>query len=777
MNRIGQRIAIFFLLTQMGGQLLAEEEIATGKFVVSLTSDGNQKPWIVNALEQNIYNDLSGYARIVPFKKEAYEDQLCIDRNTDCILEIYKKLEVDALMLGTVDNSDIEYEIYDIQNKYLVQTGSIEIGTGSSLLKLRMGAFRAFKPFIEKGGILENRKYNAIADAEADDATDEVIKNYSATILKSQVLMFLAGFTCFPYLFSFLGKPLRHPARSKVIFRWFYPFMVVSLLVIGLQFVLEATGTGNVLDIIYSFFDGYHWILAAVSGIFWGFFFIINFKIVIPHLQGIERIEPKNLVPLLQSCLITLLIKTIIVAGFCFGFFYGVLYLGNLFSMSQEVILLFLFPLSGLYIFYWVALMLEVFSMSIDVKLSGRKFDFQNVWSLKIRKYFIGYLKRNGVTLNKKLVKSIVFLPGVNKGVACYGGGFSGPRITIGKDLLKFALGDIDETNLEDIEEYDKKAIAPVLRQNSAFQITANLTNQRKAKKLFKSRQEKKRIKRLENMQKFFQRDLKSQGHKHNDRLENSAQGIILARLEGDDDLPSLMSDNLEEMQVLEEILLEFSALNHRYDEDAEIDDSSEEDKDFLFGALLHKFGGILRHEDIFSTLQLYLPRRKKAKERTYNFLFSKYFAVVADTFVVLNFGLNHLMQHLYYQATESTSHLTTKGITSGLLVSQDEILTCTKEITDERKPRIIQTDELDRIVWLSKFCQESIRNQRQPIIQPNRVFKWAFSLGVTYLASIVLINSYNYHPIYTEIIAKEKQVIADAIENEKEKERKKNEG
>jgi hypothetical protein len=158
MNRLGQTIAILFLLTQMGGQLLAEEEIVTGKFVVSLTIDGNQKPWIVNALEQNIYNDLSGYARIVPFQKVPDEDKLCIDRDTDCILEIYKNLEVDALMIGTVDNSEIEYEIYDIQNKYLVQTGSIEVGSGSSLLKLRMGAFRAFKSFIETGGILENRK-------------------------------------------------------------------------------------------------------------------------------------------------------------------------------------------------------------------------------------------------------------------------------------------------------------------------------------------------------------------------------------------------------------------------------------------------------------------------------------------------------------------------------------------------------------------------------------------------------------------------------------------
>jgi hypothetical protein len=48
-----------------------------------------------------------------------------------------------------------------------------------------------------------------------------------------------------------------------------------------------------------------------------------------------------------------------------------------------------------------------------------------------------------------------------------------------------------------------------------------------------------------------------------------------------------------------------------------------------------------------------------------------------------------------------------------------------------------------------------------------------AFSLGVIYLASIVLLNSYNYHPKYVEIIGKEKQEIADAIKNEQEKERK----
>ena len=161
-NRFCHLVVIAALLLSTGGRLLAEEKVVTGTFVVSFTAEGKQKAWIVNALEQNIYNDLSGYARIVPFSKVIDEDQICADRDIDCILEIYKALDVDALMLGTVDDSDIDYEIYDIQNKFLVNTGSIEIGSGSSLLKLRMGAFKAFKSFIEKIKYRQtNHKFNS----------------------------------------------------------------------------------------------------------------------------------------------------------------------------------------------------------------------------------------------------------------------------------------------------------------------------------------------------------------------------------------------------------------------------------------------------------------------------------------------------------------------------------------------------------------------------------------------------------------------------------------
>jgi hypothetical protein len=454
-------------------------------------------------------------------------------------------------------------------------------------------------------------------------------------------------------------------------------------------------------------------------------------------------------------------------------FFSGISQAGNLFSIQQDVIVVFLFPLSGLYILYWGALMLEVFSMSIDVKLAGRKFDFNSMWNLKVRKYFISYLKRNGVTLNEQLVKDIVFLPGENKGVVCYGGRLSRPRITIEKDLLKFALGDIDESNFEELEEHTQKAVEPVLRQTSAFQIVANLSQRSKKKKLFQSRYEKKRIKILEKMQTFFERDLNLQRSQYNHQTEDVMHGVVFPRLEGGGDFPSLMSDNLDDMQVFEEILLECSMDKYRYDDDAEVDDSSEQDKDFLFGALLHKFGGLLRHEDIFSTIYLYLPRRKKAKKRSYNFPFSKYFSVVADTFVVLNFGLSHLMQYLYHQATNSSSHLTKKGITSRMLNSQDEILTGTKEVIDEREPRLILTDELDRITWLSRFCHGSIERPVPATMLAKKVFKLSFFLGATAMAFMVLINSYNYHPKYRAIIDQEEQEIADAIKNEQDKEEK----
>lgn len=764
--------ATFLLLISVEGKLFADEKIVTGKFVVSFSVEKNQKYWVVNALEQNVYNDLSGYTRVVPFKKSIDEDQLCKDRDIDCILDIYKKLNVDALMLGKVGRSDIEYETYDIQNKSLVETGSIDIGSGSNLLKLRLGAFNAFKPFIEKGGILDKRKYNIVSDDSLNEAGNKGIQEKSNKELKNQVLMFLAIFACFPYLLSLIGKPRRHPERAKLVLHWFYPFLIVSLLIIGYLYILEADGSGNIFNIL-SLFDGYQWILTGLGGIVWGFFLIINIKIIIPHLQGIERVKPNVLFPLFQSLFITISIKALIIMAFYICYFYGVFYIGKLFLIDHELIVLLLFPFSGLYIIYWTALMLDTFSMSLDVKLSGNDLDYKNVWNLKIRKYFIAHLKRNGVMLNKRLVEDVVFLAGQNRGVVCYGGGFSRPTIAIEKDLIKFALGDVDDFNPEETVAFTRKVFDKTLRQNNVLIIVANLSEEYKKKKLFKSRHDKKRIEHLKSVQKFFQRDLKLNSNNRNERSGDVLQGRVVPRLDRDDDLPGLMCDNGMDIQIVELLLQENTGDNYHYDAEAEVDDSNEGDKDFLFGAILLKFGELLRHENVFTTIYYYLRYKKIFKRLPYNFIFSKYFAVVADTFVVINFGLNHLMQYLHYQATSIPSFLTVKGIPSTMLKSQDEILISAKEAADERKPKLIRTDELERIVWLSRFCQGSFELQQGINSRAKKIFKWSFAVGIIYMASTVLINSYNYHPKYVQIIENEKQEIAEAIKKAQDKERK----
>jgi hypothetical protein len=772
LNRLLQITVLYLLLLFTAGELFAEDKIVTGKFVVSLTAKGNQKAWVVNALEQNIYNDLSGYEKVVPVKKDVAKERGCENRRADCIVEVYKNLDVDALMLGTVDDSDIDYEIYDVQNRFLVKTGSIDIGSGSNLLKLRMGAFSAFKSFLEKGGILDKRKYTALADSEVDEETAQTVQVSADTRLQKAVLILLALFTAFPYLLSLFGKPRKHPERVKVILRWFYPFLFVCLSVIAYQWILIDRGAGSIPDIVFNQFDGYHWMLTGLGGMLWGYFIIINFKIIFPHLQGIERIRPNNLIPLLQACLVTIVIKTLIIATVFSGVFSVAFYTGKLFSVNQEIMVLVLFPLSGLYFSYWVALMLDIFSMSIDINLSDGDLDIDSIWSLKTRDYFIGYLKRNGVTLNKRLIDDTVFLAADNEGAMCYGGGFNRSRITIDRGLMKFALGDIDDFNPVDTAMFTRKETEPVKRQNSVFQLFANLSPELTTKKISRSRHDKHKIKNIERAQKHYQRDLGLPVSIRKNPPEDVLQGIVYPHLDGADNFPSLMSNDADDMRIVEALLLDGSLRSHPYDEDAEIDDSSEQDKDFLFGTLLHKFGALIRREEIFSTLYLYFFYKPEEKRKPYNFVFSRYFAIVADTFVVLNFGLNHLIQHLYYQVTDDPSFLTTKGIVSGMLKSQDEILTRAKQLIDERETTSIQTDELDRLIWLSRFSQDPIEHKMHTNILAERVVKWSVSLGVVYIVVMAVVNSYHYHPEYLAIIEQEKQKIAEAIEAEKERER-----
>ncbi len=755
-------------------QATAEEDvIVTGKFVVSLKGESGQRAWVVKALEQNVYRDLAGYTRVVPVQKSPNESARCPGRDVDCLLKLYDGLGIDGIMLGTVDRSEIDFEIYDVVNKFLVNTGSINIGRGASLLKLRLGAFNAFKIFIGKGGILDDR-YGIVDEVEEEAETNQIVDvEVAGSSQRLTILISMAAVTCLPFLLSVFSRSIRHPERARILMRGIYPFMILSLGLLGLQFTLEPSGT-NIINIFLDLFDGFYWIMAGLGGAAWGCFLIAHFKIVVPHLMGLERIEQRNLGKLLRSCLTTLVVKSLVVAAFYGVVFYGVLYLGQLFAVRQDATILILFPTAGLYVFCWVALILDVFAMSIDMKISATKLNFKNEWNQKIRTYFLAYLKRNGISIDENLVNEVAFIPGNLSGVVAYSGGFSRPRIAIAKDLLIFALGDIEEAEAEEIlmEElltYDERYVEPELRQFSLIQILGKAGPAKKAK-ILQAFKDKKRNKHIEKIRSYFQRDLSRVNRNLGAINRDLYLGYISPALDGNPDNLSLMTGCAKDMRVFEDFLVEYSKRHEPHDEAEEVDDSSEFDMDFLFGALLHKFGGILRYDTIFSTTSLYFTGKKNFKESRFSFPFAKHFALISDTFVVLNFGLNHLIQHLYYKTTNDPSHLTYKGLPSLTLESQAKIMYESKQLIESRRPPWFRTDELERITWLSRFSPEPIERDDAANSKSKRIFRLSLFTSLIGLAALAGFYSFIYHPEYVQEIAIEEQKIADAIEKAEKK-------
>ena len=101
-------------------------------------------------------------------------------------------------------------------------------------------------------------------------------------------------------------------------------------------------------------------------------------------------------------------------------------------------------------------------------------------------------------------------------------------------------------------------------------------------------------------------------------------------------------------------------------------------------------------------------------------------------------------------------------------------ILTEISNFPEDSKKKFFKSDEISRIIWLSKFCQETIEDEKAPQIR--KIKNGLVAISAMGFMIAVLIHSYNYHPEYLEIIETERQEIEEAKEKAKEKERKKNE-
>ena len=730
-----------------------EEEPPLGRILISFEPQGGQEAWIAKALEQNVYKDLAGFERIVGINKDEINTDTCPNGELSCLIGIYKANEIDVLMVGKVYRRKVEYKIYELYTASLVKKGSIPIGPRSSIVKIRLNTFQALKPFLEKGGILDQNKFRKEQKLDSSLDTPVFFKHISKNHFKIIILVLFIMFFLFPFLFpsTFLKSvninlPIKQYKSST---KWVLLLILILLGALAYQiFEIQSGRQIFSLSLIRSYlsFENYMWIIAIIGGMAWAWFVILNFKLLFPGLIGIERIQGRVLFPFIRNWMFVSFLRIMGALLFYIPFLIIVWNVGKLFGASNRFIVTIFIPFSGLLVYFWFVTLVENLSHHLDKKFCIGPPTEDNHWHESTKKYFIGYLRRIGIPFDRELIDRTLFLPGNIAGAVNYGGGFTRPRIVISQDLLRLAMEDasIQKTDILDLDYKDSILGLQIPKRQDVYRVK-NIDDA---------------LREIYSISKVRTKDKKWIDLSEN---KTTLQGLVLPRGMGQS-VP-LVADNKGDLLVVEDLLLLKDKEVSPSDEEMEYDTTNIEDKDFLFGLLLQQFGSLIRFDSLALTFFLTFGKPVYTEN---SFDKREYFSersvpgsssIIEDSFVALNYGLHHFIQYLYLQRTGFTDHLTTRASSQDLFSATNDIL---EEMKREKFLLYNLAKEKNRrqITWLAQFLEKPILD---PEPEPMRQFVNMSTIGVLSLFVLyVLINSYNYHPIYLEKIAEEKAKIEE---------------
>src|SRR5262249_53701144 len=219
-----------------------------------------------------------------------------------------------------------------------------------------------------------------------------------------------------------------------------------AVLVAALSFALIAIFTPSVRAALASNVtaDTALLLLPIAGGMLWGLYILVAIGVVFAPLHGLERVRHDALFSLLRpwialSCLrATLLLVQVPVLSIT-------LLVCHALGWSQRITIVLVLPAAGLLGWLWLLTLCDNLSTFLDARLVEGPANSRNPWHRTIRKYFLGYVRRNGVELDPRLLERTLFLPSHLEHVASYGGGLGRPRILVGVDSREAALGELPD--------------------------------------------------------------------------------------------------------------------------------------------------------------------------------------------------------------------------------------------------------------------------------------------------------------------------------------------
>jgi hypothetical protein len=725
------------------GLMLARQAMAAGpaaptsQVVVDFVPAGAEPHWFVSALEEMVGREFARFHQTQLAEKIG--PQVCPRREPRCLIDRYRERGAQVVVLGTLRDSTLEYQVYEIWTRALAFEGELATsGTGVTSATLQRHIGEIVRPVVHRGGLLDQRP---VAATEALPASGPPSEAAPRIDLLPFVVIGLIVLVVIPILFLglLLGRRLLEvPAPAS----WTLSAVLVAML--GITLILIFTpGVRAAVASHAATWD--ELVLPTAAGMLWGLYVLVNVSVVFAPIHGLERVRHDALFSLLRpwfalcglraAILLVQLPVLTLTPLLCHAL-----------GWSDRATMMVVLPAAGLFAWLWLLTLVDNLSTFLDTRLVEGLANARNPWHRTIRKYFLGYVRRNRIEIDRRLFERTLFLPSHLPHVVSYGGGLGRPRILVGTDSREAALGELpDESEAPERtvnpEELPFGMIAPrplAVHDRAWMYEARQLDARRRALTLAPPR-----------MRSAAPRLIG----------ENATLlGWVMPHAQG---IP-LIANTRDDYDLVRQLLTEHYAAFRNVDDD-DYDDTDPSQLDFLFGAILRELGAFRRGDGgvltIRHCLALALPKASWLSRHVLRGLAAFYqrflsgpAATVADAYAALNDGLHHLIQYLYTLREERLLPiLTARADTPRLIMNSKEIL---EDVEEPKDPPALSQATRRRLLWLSQLFHSSLLAERR-----EHRMRWfgvvAFALmgfGLLFQAVRVAIH---YHPTYVERMSK----------------------
>ncbi|MEZ4269963.1 MAG: hypothetical protein R3C68_00520 [Myxococcota bacterium] len=686
--------------------LLGQVNDEPARLVIDLTASSRAESWIASALEKNAGHDIADFQRLELIDKSTVDTNVCNRRDTKCRVNVYGLAGVDIVMLGSFNKGKLKYALYETWTGAEVSRGSISVNSIADPTALRQETLRALAPFMRAGGLIERKHF--ILQAREQDLTGRGRGSGRAPV--QLAIMVLIAFFVSPIVLVWVlirNDALEPPKRGET-----WPW--TTLILLGLMGILAAYSTQGGIAFI-SFVLGiftrpaFEQPLAILGGMAWGWFLLLNLRLLIPKLSGLERVRHANLRSVLLTWIITSCLRMFLLL-FYVPFAIGIWLICRAFDVGAHVAIVGIAPLCGLAIYFWYLTLIDNLALYLDANLVTGPVDSRNPWHTITSKYFLGYVRRNGLHLDNRLLSRLVILPSKRPGITSYGGGLAPPRILISTALLEAAMGRLDERLIRPDRTADPRSWAQGLLVPTLKEAPQNERHERKHVRALHDFW-------IQNKQRLLAQPyvVSRRGDAQRVFGENATLlGWTLPSI-SESSVP-LVSNTDEDFRIVKELLTSHYAAFNKPHYDFEYDDTDPSHKDFLFGAILREVGCIQRQDTLLTTALLSasmaLKRAPKKLQRVVDALHAlhmrttaRYIAKLADAYVALHWGRDHLIQYLYLLTTGTGEFLTARATTTFCRTNP-----CTsspkpdEELLRDDDPQVLRATPRNRLLWLSRF-------------------------------------------------------------------------